>query len=150
MERRNGVTIWIKNRLRTKEPATAGIKIRLASLLRAIGHPNAELSVLFIGDYAMRSLNRRYRNKDKTTDVLSFSLREGKFKDIRPELLGDIVISVPAARRQARQAGHELRHEIDCLLVHGLVHLLGYDHGRSGADARLMAGKERLLLKKLS
>ena len=119
-------------------------------MLKTIGLPDAELSILFIGDRAMRSLNRRYRKQDKTTDVLSFSLRGGQFKHIRPEMLGDVVISVPAACRQARQAGHEIRHEIERLLVHGLVHLLGYDHERNRADAQLMAKKERLLLKKMS
>ncbi len=98
----------------------------------------------------MRTLNSRYRGQDKTTDVLSFSLREGRFPHIQPEMLGDIVISVPVAARQAREEGHALTHEIDRLLVHGLLHLLGHDHERSSREARRMMKKEQQLLKRIS
>ncbi len=98
----------------------------------------------------MRSLNRRYRGIDRTTDVLSFSFREGAFGDLRPEALGDIVISVPRADRQAREAGHPLNHEIEILLIHGLVHLLGYDHERSPSEARRMQLRERQFLERIS
>jgi probable rRNA maturation factor len=96
----------------------------------------------------MRALNRRYRGKDRTTDVLSFALREGPFGDVQPEMLGDIVISVPVAEKQARERGHSLSREIEHLLVHGLLHLLGYDHERGHAEARRMRRKELLLLKR--
>ena len=111
--------------------------------------PDAEVSVLLIGDAAMRTLNRRYRGKDRTTDVLSFPLREGKFSGVQHHLLGDIVISVPAAARQAKAAGETLLEEIDRLLVHGFLHLLGYDHERDGAEARRMEALERRLRGKL-
>jgi probable rRNA maturation factor len=111
--------------------------------------PDAEVSVLLIGDEAMRTLNRRYRGKDRTTDVLSFPLREGNFSDVQHHLLGDIVISVPAAARQARAAGETLLEEIDRLLVHGFLHLLGYDHERGGAEARRMEAREGRLRGKL-
>jgi probable rRNA maturation factor len=106
---------------------------------------DAEVSVLLIGDRAMRTLNRRYRGKDRTTDVLSFPLREGRFSLVQQHLLGDIVISVPAAARQARAAGETLLDEIDRLLVHGFLHLLGYDHERGEAEARRMEARERRL-----
>jgi len=106
--------------------------------------------VLLVGDRAMRTLNRRYRGKDKATDVLSFSLREGAFPHVQPQILGDIVISVPTAARQAAQAGHGITREIDFLLVHGLLHLLGYDHERGGKDAVKMRKREVLLMKRLS
>jgi probable rRNA maturation factor len=117
--------------------------------LRAIGLSDAELSILLVGDRAMRKLNLEWRGKDKTTDVLSFSLQEGRFAHIRPEMLGDIVISVPAARRQAMAFGHTFTRELERLLVHGLVHLLGYDHERDIQEARSMARKERQLLEKI-
>jgi probable rRNA maturation factor len=98
----------------------------------------------------MRSLNRRYRGIDRTTDVLSFSQREGQFADIRSDILGDIVISVPAAVRQARELNHSLGHEIERLLVHGLLHLLGYDHERSPAEARKMRRKEAVLFRRIA
>ncbi len=118
--------------------------------MRSIGLHDAELSVLFIGDRAMRSLNRRYRGKDRPTDVLSFAFREGKFPHIQPNFLGDIVIAVPVAARQAAEAGHSLGREIDALLIHGLLHLLGYDHERGGREARRMKRRETQLLKRLS
>lgn len=97
----------------------------------------------------MRTLNSAYRGKAATTDVLSFSLREGAFANIQPEMLGDIVISLPVAERQARAAGHSTTHELERLLVHGLLHLLGYDHERSPQEARRMERKERQLLERL-
>ena len=81
----------------------------------------AEVSVLFCGDQRMRALNRRYRGKDRSTDVLAFPAGSGP-------LLGDIVVSVPYARRQARRRGEAVSREVDRLLVHGFLHLLGYDH----------------------
>jgi probable rRNA maturation factor len=126
------------------------IRTRLSTLLRTAGLPDAELSVLFIGDRAMRTLNRRYRAQDRTTDVLSFSLREGQFPDIQPRMLGDIVIAVPVAVRQAREEGHSFAREIDRLLVHGLAHLLGYDHECGPREALRMRKRERQLLKSLS
>jgi rRNA maturation RNase YbeY len=107
---------------------------------------NAELSVLFVGDAAMRSLNRRYRKKDGTTDVLSFPFREGPYGDVQRFVLGDIVISVPTAQRQAEHSGIPMYRVIDQLLVHGLLHLLGYDHERGDAEAKRMQEEERLLL----
>ena len=98
----------------------------------------------------MRSMNRAWRGQDKVTDVLSFPLREGVGDHIQSNMLGDIVISVPEARRQARAARRELQREIEQLLVHGLVHLLGYDHERGVKEARSMERKEQQLLKKLS
>jgi probable rRNA maturation factor len=97
----------------------------------------------------MRSLNRRYRGRDETTDVLSFALREGQFPGIQPDCLGDIVISVPQAARQAKEAGHSLSMEIEFLLIHGILHLLGYDHERGKREADRMKKRERLLLKRL-
>lgn len=96
----------------------------------------------------MRTLNRKYRSKDRTTDVLSFSFREGANSHIQPNILGDIVVSVPAAARQAASAGHSTVREIELLLVHGLVHLLGYDHEVSAREARRMRQREQDLLKR--
>jgi probable rRNA maturation factor len=126
------------------------LKARFGRLLRSIGLPDARVSLLFVGDRAMRTLNLHYRGKDRTTDVLSFSFREGSFAHIQPDFLGDIVISVPVAARQAAQAGHSIGREIDILLIHGLVHLLGYDHEKSGREALRMKRRERDLLKRLS
>ncbi len=119
-------------------------------MLRILDLGHAELSVLFLGDRAMRSLNRRYRGKDATTDVLSFPLREGTFPHIQPHVLGDIVISVPTAERYAAKAGHSLGREIEILTVHALLHLLGYDHEQGRDETQRMERRERQLLKRLT
>src|SRR3974377_648653 len=90
-EKKDVVNIRIKSNLKSRKPAMAPLRTKLRKLLRSVGHPDAEVSVLFTGDPAMRSLNRRYRGKDMTTDVLSFALREGMFPHIQPTVLGDIV-----------------------------------------------------------
>jgi probable rRNA maturation factor len=144
------MNIRITNKLRKRRLPIAVLGTKLEKLLRSLGLPDAELSVLFIGDRAMRTLNHSWRKKDRTTDVLSFPLREGRFIHIQPDMLGDIVISVPAAARQADKAGHSLIVELERLLVHGLVHLLGYDHEQGLKEARSMEQKERQFLKRIS
>jgi rRNA maturation RNase YbeY len=101
-----------------------------------------ELSVALVGDDEMRRLNASYRGKDRTTDVLAFSQQEGPGAPTSP-LLGDVVVSIPAAERQARERRHTLERELAELLVHGILHLLGYDHERSSADARRMFARAR-------
>ena len=107
----------------------------------------AELSLMLVSDRRMRALNQRYRKKDRPTDVLAFPLREGRFSRFRGKLLGDVVISMPTAKRQAAALGHSLRAEITRLLVHGVLHLLGYDHERSERDALRMARRETMILR---
>jgi probable rRNA maturation factor len=91
----------------------------------------------------MQRLNAHYRGIDRPTDVLAFAMREGEGGDLSPQLLGDIVISAETARRQAHARHHSLTEELTHLLIHGTLHLLGYDHEVSPADARLMRAKER-------
>jgi probable rRNA maturation factor len=93
----------------------------------------------------MARLNRIYRGVERPTDVLAFPLREGPWSHLAPELLGDVVISVESARRQARQAGTGLGAELALLLVHGILHLLGYDHA-GVAERRRMWRKQRVVL----
>lgn len=144
------MNIWIKNTQKKKRLPLAALKKRLAQLLKKELKAETGLSVLFVGDRAMRSLNRDWRGKDAATDVLSFSLQEGRFPGVQSTLLGDIVISVPVASRQAAACGHSLNAEIDRLLVHGIAHLLGYDHERGPAEEKRMQRKERQLLASLS
>ena len=118
-------------------------------LLAALHLSHAELSLLLVSDREMHRLNRSWRGKDRPTDVLAFAQAEGPGG--APEgLLGDVVISVDTARRQAVELGHSLAREAARLLVHGLLHLLGYDHERSAAEARRMERKERALLRALA
>jgi len=96
----------------------------LERLLDALAPRAGSLGVRFCGDREMRRANREYRNLDKTTDVLSFPGEESE----DGAHLGDILISVPVARRQAAEAHHEPEREIRTLLLHGVLHCLGYDH----------------------
>ncbi len=114
---------------------------------------NAEVSVSFVSNNEIRSLNKIYRNKDSVTDVLSFPLgSEGKY-DVNKEtgcaLLGDVVISLETAMRQAKIYGHSLEREIGFLTVHSMLHLLGYDHETSPLDERIMREKEEQVLGEL-
>jgi probable rRNA maturation factor len=104
-------------------PPAARVRGLLSRAARAARAPSSEVSVLFCADRRMRALNRRYRGLDRPTDVLAFPA-EGAGKDF----LGDIVISVPYAAREARRRREPHAREIDRLLVHGLLHLMGYDH----------------------
>jgi len=92
-----------------------------------------------VTDPETHTLNRQYRGKDKPTDVLSFPLADA----LHPCLLGDVVISVERAARQAHCRGHSLRAELQTLLTHGILHLLGYDHEVSRSEALRMHRKER-------
>jgi probable rRNA maturation factor len=92
-----------------------------------------------VRDPEIHALNRQYRGKNKPTDVLSFPLAD----EWQPFLLGDVVISVETAARQAQRRGHALGEEIQTLLIHGILHLLGYDHEVSRSEAIRMHRKER-------
>jgi probable rRNA maturation factor len=111
----------------------------------------AEISLLFTDDKFIRLLNHKYRGIDKSTDVLSFSLREGSVKMPGLEsdkLLGDIIISVETAQRQADTLNHSIEKELTVLLIHGLLHLTGYDHEKY-QDYKIMREKEDKILENL-
>ena len=130
----------------------ARLKRSAQAILADVGERSAELGILFVSDRQMRSLNRRYRGKDCTTDVLSFAMREACIPHAArgmPDVLGDVVISVPTAFRQATEAGRSLEEELAWLLVHGILHLCGYDHERSEKEARRMRRRERMILRSI-
>lgn len=111
---------------------------------------DAEVSVSFVSDEEIRRLNRIYRKKDRVTDVLSFPLGQNGHYDTNKEtgcaLLGDVVISLETAMKQARMYGHSLEREIGFLTVHSMLHLLGYDHETSPLEERQMREKEEEVL----
>ena len=108
-----------------------------------------ELSVLLTNDAGIHPPNRDWRGKDRPTDVLSFSQMDSVDVPGAPRLLGDVVISVETARRQAEERGHELARELTVLLVHGIVHLAGYDHEEDD-EAEVMEAIEREILAQLA
>jgi probable rRNA maturation factor len=113
-------------------------------MLDSLGMPRAELSIVLTGDEQIQELNHRYRGNNRPTDVLSFAQREGALGDRTDPLLGDLVVSVPTARRQAAERGRSVVSELTELLAHGLLHLLGYDHDTPAKDRRMRRETERL------
>lgn len=98
---------------------------------------NATLAVIFIDDEKMQSLNFAYRHMDRTTDVLSFALEDNEDITLPIRQLGDIFISIPQMQRQAKEYEHSEKRELAFLTVHGLLHLLGYDHTRSKEEEQI-------------
>ncbi len=123
---------------------------RLALLGRrfmaALNLEGCELSLSLVGDPAIRRLNRTWRKKDKATDVLSFPADPLPAGTPGPQPVGDVVISLDTAKRQAKELGRTVEEELARYLAHGLLHLLGYDHELGPAQARKMAAMEERLL----
>ncbi len=114
-------------------------------VLEAFGLAECELSVLLCDDATIHPLNLDWRGKDRPTDVLSFSQCAARPEPGASEMLGDVIISLETATAQAESRGHPLAHEVRVLLVHGICHLLGYDHERDD-EAEVMEARERELL----
>ncbi len=126
--------IALQNPNRYPEAGALVIRPWLTALVAEIAPDAQSLGVRFAGDRELHHANRRYRGKDKPTDVLSFPGEEGH--------LGDVLISVPTARRQAAQLGHSTARELRTLLLHGVLHCLGHDHETDGGE---MTALERRL-----
>ena len=112
-------------------------------ILASLGLPEAELSLLLVDDRQIRELNHRFLGRDKPTNVLAFSMREGEFSSLHPNLLGDLVISIETAKRQSKQSGLNEMEMLTLLLIHGTLHLLGYEHEGTKKEAREMAAKQK-------
>ena len=136
------VVVQVRARLGKGLRASA-IERRLVRMMTALQLQGTELSVLLTGDAQMRELNRVYRKKDRTTDVLAFPMTEGS-GNRRSELLGDLVVSLPVARAQAKAARRTVLEEVTTLLAHGLLHLVGWDHDTPARDRAMRAETERL------
>ncbi len=115
-------------------------------LLTAIDRANGELSLLFTDDAEIHPLNRDWRGVDRSTDVLSFA--QGEAEGGQTHILGDVVISIETTKRQAMERGHSVERELKVLLVHGVLHLVGYDH-IDADEAEEMEALERDLLSRL-
>ncbi len=114
-------------------------------MLEAMGRSEAEWSVLLCGDAFIAELNATWRGVDGPTDVLAFPMLEGEGVAAHVALLGDVVVSLETARRQADAAGRSLAAEVRMLLAHGLLHLLGYDHAEPGEERRMKAATDMLV-----
>ena len=143
------MAIFIQNRQRTVPLRTVLIKKRLQRLMQYLGCPDAELSILFTNDQTIRTLNRIYRHKDTPTNVLAFPQTPSPRTELGIRLLGDVVVSLPMAAREARATRQALEDHVTFLLVHGILHLLGYDHEHSTQDRRRMQQRERALWRRI-
>lgn len=150
--------VYVKNN-QTEVKIPVGIRLLIRRCCQAVlategFKKDAEVSVSFVSNNEIKKLNKVYRGKDASTDVLSFPLTGSDgAAEINQEtgavLLGDIVISLETAVKQASNYGHSLEREIGFLTVHSMLHLLGYDHETSQLDQRIMREKEESVLEKL-
>lgn len=124
------------------------IRQAVLATLRMHDSEACEVSILLTDDCVIQSLNRQFRNIDTPTDVLAFAMREDGDESMNPHLLGDVIISVPTAQRQAHAQNHSLDVEVANLTVHGVLHLLGHDHQIS-ADATIMFEKQEAVLRQI-
>lgn len=147
------MAVYIRVRLTRHSVRQTVLACLAERVLSAVGESGSELSLELTGDKRMQRLNREYRKKDRPTDVLAFPIREAVMPPgVHPvtQMLGDVVISLPTAWRQAKEAGRSIDVELVTLLVHGVLHLCGYDHERSPREAARMVRRERVLLDLIS
>jgi probable rRNA maturation factor len=130
-----------------KKVSTRKLKTIALKILQLIEQDRAELSLAIVGNQEMQELNAKFRNKDYPTDVLSFP--SDAVVPTGARVLGDVIISVDKAQDQAKERGRTLDEEMVTLLIHGILHLLGYDHERSPKDAGTMHRREKKLYRTL-
>jgi rRNA maturation RNase YbeY len=139
---KKSVSVLITARKGLKSPNVTRIRRRLKKMLDTLQIEAGEVSILLTGNAEIKKLNSAYRRKNSATDVLSFASSGGP----GPETLGDIVISLPVARKQAAKVGNSFEREVVFLLAHGLLHLAGYDHERSEKEAEKMEALQKKLM----
>jgi probable rRNA maturation factor len=115
-----------------------------------LDNPDAELSLLIIDDKQITELNRIYLKRKGPTNVIAFPMREGEFSEINPHLLGDVVISIETAQKEADAIGVSFESRFNELLVHGILHLFGYDHEEDERQALVMEKKSKQLMQNLA
>ena len=139
--------VLIEDRQNRQKLPKDDIRTTARRVLNALGYPDAQLSVLIVSDEQIAELNETYLNHTGPTNVISFPMQEGPFAEITPELLGDVVISADTTRREAVEAGMEMMERFNQLLIHGILHLVGYDHVNSEEEAAVMERKSNELMK---
>ena len=127
------------------------IRSTVLKVLKILDCAYKEISLSFVDDENIKHLNKQYLGKDTATNVLSFSLQEGEYGDINPQILGDIIVSVETAQRDALYGKLNIAREIDFLLIHGILHLLGYNHeNTTKKESNKMQQKEKELFNKIN
>jgi probable rRNA maturation factor len=112
-----------------------------------LDNPEAELSILIVDDPQIEVLNKKYLNREGPTNVIAFPMQEGDYSQISPQLLGDVVISIETTERESKNSGLSLEERFTQLIIHGILHLFGYDHEEDEKEAELMELKSNDLLK---
>ena len=138
--------VLIDNRQSRFKISPKKIKQTVRVILNALDFPDGEISILIVDDLQIEKLNRQYLNRTGPTNVIAFAMREGEFAEVSPQLLGDVVISADTAAKEAQNCGMSTERRFYELMVHGILHLFGYDHEDSAAEARRMEKKSRELL----
>jgi probable rRNA maturation factor len=139
------MSVDVVSRARGGKIARGRVRQTARKILALLDEGKTELSVALVGNEEIEKLNEKYRHKPEPTDVLSFPADEPP----AGRLLGDVVISLERAEEQAKSGGWTLDEEIDRLLIHGILHLLGYDHERSKREAGVMRAMEKKLFRAL-
>jgi len=138
------MSILIENRQKKISVDLRRIRRLLCKIMKYLDCKDKEICLSFVDNNEIREINKRYLNRDYPTNVITFSLTEGEFGNINPKVLGDIVISVETALQDAGEAGIELNDELEYLMIHGMLHLLNYDHEDTSEDeAEKMEKKEQ-------
>jgi probable rRNA maturation factor len=140
------MVVLIENRQNRHKLPKQKIQRTARRILNALGYPDAQLSILIVDDDQIAKLNEAYLHHTGPTNVISFPMQEGRFSDITPDLLGDVVISAETAHREAVDADMKISERFDQLLIHGILHLTGYDHVNSEHEAAVMEQKSNELM----
>lgn len=138
----------IQNKTKSKI-SLVWLEKKFKEIIKETGVSGIDIDLTLLGNAAIRKLNKQYRKKDKATDVLSFPLFEKKEARKGNIFLGDIVISIPVALRQAKEHQVSFKAELLFLLIHGTLHLLSYDHEKSEREAKVMQRLERKIFSKV-
>jgi len=150
MARKRAMKIQIENRQSRFKIEKRKIRITVSRILKILHCDDKEISIVLTDDETIRILNKQYLERDKSTNVISFSLQEGEYGNVNPQILGDVVISLDTAERDARKGNLTLEEEIDFLLIHGILHLLGYNHENTSKDETIkMQQKEKKLFNQI-
>ena len=139
--------VLIDNRQKKYTISLTTIQQKARDILNALACLNAELSILIVDEPQIAILNKKYLRRYGPTNVIAFPMRTDQFSNINPELLGDVVISIETAEKEAKRIGISMEERFTQLMVHGILHLLSYDHETSEQEADRMEKKSEEILK---
>jgi probable rRNA maturation factor len=142
------MAVWLRTHLRRTPVRLTTLRRLSQAVLEQVGHSSAHLSITLVGKVRMQKLNRTYRQRDYATDVLAFPMENISRSPLA--FVGDVVICVPVALSQASRFGNTSDEEILRVLIHGILHLLGYDHETTEQEARRMRRKEQTIFHRLT